>query len=150
MSKALFPGSFDPFTKGHEDIVLRALEIFDEIIIVIGCNPNKKPEIDPVNNLKAIRKVFANEPRVTVKLWAGLTAELAKEVGITNIVRGVRDVKDFEYERNLADINRQIAGLETVLLFARPEYACYSSSNVRELKRFKGDPTPFLPEGYKF
>ena len=142
---ALFPGSFDPFTKGHADIVTRALALFDEIIIGVGYN-EQKPGWKPVEErVEKIRQLYADEARVKVESYKGLTADFAKENGITAIVRGVRTVADFEYELQMADVNKQLTGIETVLRPASPQFASLSSSVVRELAHFGQDISAFLP-----
>lgn len=145
MKIAIFPGSFDPFTIGHYDIVNRGLQIFDQIIIGIGHNSNKVSTFSIDDRLKAIQKVFVNEPRVKVEIYDGLTIDFAVKHQATSIVRGIRSVQDFEYERNIAEANRQLCGIETVLLYTRPEYAYISSSLVRELYAYNKDITPYLP-----
>ena len=145
MKIAIFPGSFDPFTIGHYDIVNRGLQIFDQIIIGIGHNSNKVSTFSIDDRLKAIQKVFVNEPRVKVEIYDGLTIDFAVKHQATSIVRGVRSVQDFEYERNIAEANRKLCGIETVLLYTRPEYAYISSSLVRELYAYNKDITPYLP-----
>lgn len=139
---ALFAGSFRPFTLGHADIVARGLEIFDRIIIGVGVNAAKPSEAD---HSAAIRQLYADEPRVEVAVYSNLTVDFAAEAGATALLRGVRSTKDFEYERDLADINRQLSGIETVILFSRPEFAAISSSVVRELESYGHDVSPFLP-----
>jgi len=142
---ALFPGSFDPFTKGHADIVTRALALFDEIVVAVGYN-EQKPGWKPVEErVEKIRQLYADEPRVKVESYKGLTADFAKENGVTAIVRGVRTVADFEYELQMADVNKQLTGIETVLLPASPQFASLSSSVVRELAHFGQDISAFLP-----
>jgi len=143
---ALFPGSFDPFTKGHADIVERALALFDEVIVAIGYNEQKAGWQSVDERLSAIRSLYADEARVKVMAYTGLTIDVVKETQATCLLRGVRSVKDYEYELQMADINRQLCGVETVLLFTRPEFASISSSVVRELAHFGRDVTPFLPE----
>lgn len=130
---ALFAGSFDPFTIGHEAIVRRGLEIFDRIIIGIGYNENKHGTWTPDERLEAIRGLYSGEPRVNVELYTGLTVDYAVKSGARFLLRGVRGAIDFEYERNLADINRAISGIETVILISEPDMAIVSSSMVREL-----------------
>lgn len=144
---AIFPGSFDPFTIGHDSIVSRGLGIFDRIVIAIGVNIHK-PDATRLakEKLEAISALYAANPAVSVVVWDGLTADLAKKFGSRWILRGVRSVSDFEYERNMADVNRQIAGLETVILFAEPELAAISSSVVRELRAFGHDVSRYLPQ----
>ena len=150
MKTAIFPGSFDPFTIGHHDIVLRGLKLFDRIIIGIGRNANKQGYFPIEERLKAIQAAFANEPRVHVMLYEGLTIDFAQAQNADCILRGVRSVQDFEYERNIAEANRQLCGIETVLLYTRPEYAHISSSLVRELHSYGRDITACIPKGYEF
>lgn len=141
----LFPGSFDPFTLGHADIVKRALGIFDEIVIAVGYNENKTGWMPVEERVNAIRKLYADEPRVIVESYTGLTVDFAKERGITTIIRGVRTTADFEFEMQLADVNRQLTGIETILLPASPQFASLTSSVVRELAHFGRDISAFLP-----
>lgn len=142
---ALFPGSFNPFTIGHLDILERGLAIFDRVIIVVGCNRNK-PSADAENALEAIRRLTAGIPRADAMIWDGLTADASKLTGARFLLRGARSAADFEYERNMADVNAMISpGLETVILPARPSLAPLSSSMVRELSSFGYDVTQFLP-----
>ena len=141
----LFPGSFDPFTLGHADIVKRALCLFDEVVIAVGYNENKTGWIPVEERVNAIRKLYADESRVKVESYTGLTADFAKEHGITAIVRGVRTTADFEFEMQLADVNRQLTGIETILLPATPQLASLTSSIVRELAHFGHDISAFLP-----
>ncbi len=144
--KALYPGSFNPFTKGHADIVARAAGLFDEVIIAIGFNSEKGKPDDLDERLENIRSLYSGNSKVRVESYSGLTVEYARQTGAKVLIRGVRDVKDFEYERNLADANRAISGIDTLLLTARPEYGFISSSLVRELEHYGYDVTPFLPE----
>lgn len=144
MATALFPGSFNPFTLGHADIVSRGLEIFDSIVIAVGVNAGKAPA-DAEAVVRPIRTLYADEPRVSVVTYNTLTIELARRLGVRFLLRGVRSVKDFEYERDMADVNRQLSGLESVILFSRPELAAISSSVVRELQSYGHDVSRFLP-----
>ena len=143
--KAIFPGSFDPFTVGHHDIVKRGLELFDEIIIGIGRNSTKKETFPIREREEAIRKIFADEPRVKVAIYDCLTVDFAKEQGAKFILRGIRCVEDFEYERNLAEANKQMGGVETVILYTRPIYAHISSTLVRDLCAYGKDVSDFVP-----
>ena len=145
MKTAIFPGSFDPFTIGHYDIVMRGLQIFDEIIIGIGRNNNKQGYFPINERITAIQSTFASEPRVRVMTYEGLTIDFAQAQNANCILRVVRSVQDFEYERNIAEANKQLCGIETVLLYTKPEYAHISSSLVRELHSYNRDITPYLP-----
>ena len=142
---ALFPGSFDPFTKGHQNIVERALPLFDRLVIGIGRNTTKQTFYTPEERQQQIAALFANEPRIEVRIYDVLTVDFAMSVGAQYVLRGVRTMADFEYERTIADVNKRLAGLETVLLFADADTASISSSLVRELKAFGKDVTDFLP-----
>ena len=149
MKIAIFPGSFDPFTVGHYDIVMRGLPLFDEIIIGIGRNVNKQGYFPIEKRIEAIQSAFADEPRVKVMCYEGLTTDFAQAQRATCILRGVRSVQDFEYERNIAEANKQLCGIETVLLYTRPEFAHISSSLVRELHSYNKDITPYLPQSQR-
>ncbi len=145
MKRALFPGSFRPFTRGHADIVERALTLFDEVVIAIGVNVEKPAAVlDAL--VEPVRRLYDGNPRVRVEAFTGLTATFAEQCGACCIVRGVRSFKDFEYERDMADVNRQLSGVETVILFSKPELSAVSSSIVRELAAYGADITPYLPE----
>lgn len=146
MKKAIFPGSFDPFTIGHYDIVMRGLELFDRIIICIGRNSTKSSTFPIEQRLEAITNAFSNEPRVEVKTYDTLTVDFAKQVDAQFILRGIRCVEDFEYERNMAEANKQLGGIETILLYTRPEYAHISSTLVRDLYSHNKDISLFLPK----
>ena len=147
MRKAIFPGTFDPFTLGHHSIVKRTLAFMDEVIIGIGYNDQKHCLLPIEKRLESIRKVYADEPRVKVLADSGLTVDFAQEQGAEFMVRGIRSVKDFEYEESIADINRKLSGIETIFLFTEPELSAVSSSVVRELLRYGKDVSAFLPEG---
>lgn len=142
---ALFAGTFDPFTKGHHALIERALPLFDSIVIAIGNNSGKKCMFSVEERVAAIEKLYGNESRIKVRTYSCLTVDFAREVGATALLRGVRNVKDFEYERELADINLKIGGIETVLLISDPEHAAVSSSVVRELITYGKDVSQFLP-----
>ena len=143
--QALFAGSFDPFTIGHYTVVKRALPMFDKITIGIGINSGKKSMFPVEERVKAIEKAFAGEERIEVKVYDCLTMDFAKEIGADVLLRGVRTTKDFEYEREIADINLKLGGIETVLLISEPEYASTSSSVVRELITYGKDVSELLP-----
>ena len=149
MRKAIFPGSFDPFTIGHYDIVMRGLDLFDEIIIGIGRNSTKKETFPIRERLSAIQKIFANEPRVKVVMYDCLTVDFAHECEAKFILRGIRCVQDFEYDRNMAEANKQLGEVETILLYTRPEYAHISSTLVRDLYSYNKDVSAFVPNHLK-
>jgi len=143
---AIFAGSFNPFTVGHASIVERGLELFDVLIVAIGINAHKPVSPDEAGRRRrAIEQLYADNPRVRVVVWDGLTVDLARREGAHFLIRGVRNVANFEEERAMADINRRIAGIETVLLFTLPEHASISSSVVRELESYHVDTSEFLP-----
>ncbi len=141
----LFPGSFDPFTIGHKWIVDKALTIADRVVIAIGVNENKKRAFDVEEVEVMIKKVYAQNPQVEVITYSGLTIDIVKEIGADAIVRGVRSTIDFEYEKSIADTNRELSGVETILLFTHPTLSHISSSMVRELKHFNYDVTKYIP-----
>ena len=147
MRKAIFPGTFDPFTLGHHSIVKRTLAFMDEVIIGIGYNDQKHCLLPIEKRLESIRKVYADEPRVKVLAYSGLTVDFAQEQGAEFMVRGIRSVKDFEYEESIADIKRKLSGIETIFLFTEPELSAVSSSVVRELLRYGKNVEAFLPKG---
>jgi pantetheine-phosphate adenylyltransferase len=147
MRRAIFPGTFDPFTKGHYSIVERALTFMDEVVIGVGINEGKHTMFSPERRIEMISQLYANEPRVKVEAYSTLTVDFARKVDAQFMVRGIRSVKDFEYEESISDINRRLAGIETILLFTEPELSCVSSSVVRELLSFHKDVSMFLPEG---
>lgn len=143
---ALFPGTFDPFTRGHFSVVERALSLFDEVVIAIGVNVQKQTMYSVEERVAMLEQLYAHEPRVKVTAYSDLTVDVARRCGAQFMLRGVRSVIDFEYEKSLADVNREIAGVETILLFTEPIYAHISSSVVRELIRYGHDVSTFLPE----
>ena len=143
---AMFPGTFDPFTIGHESIVTRALALFDEVVIAVVNNAEKHSFMSLDNRMKYIESVFVDEPRVRVVAFAGLMMDVARAEGATCIVRGVRTVQDFEYEKNLSDIYRSTAELESVLLCSYPEYGFVSSTMVRAHLVHGYDVSAYLPK----
>ena len=145
MKIGVFTGSFDPFTIGHDDIVKRALPLFDQIVIGIGVNERKQYRQTKEERVNAIAKVYANEPKIVVKAYSDLTVDFAKREKASYIIKGIRSIKDFEYEREQAEINRMIGGVETLLLYADPKLASISSSMVRELEHFGRNIDEFLP-----
>lgn len=141
---AIFGGSFNPYTVGHASIVERGLALFDRIVIAVGINAQKASG-DAEGRAEVIRNIYVDEPRVSVVVWDGLMVDLARRERAAFMLRGVRSVADFEYERNMADINRRLTGIETVLLFALPEHGAISSSVVRELAGYGADISTFIP-----
>ncbi len=142
---ALFPGSFDPFTVGHENIVLRGLELFDKIIISVGYNSNKSGYFSLEQRMSWIGDVFKNEPRISVLSYQGLTVDFALEMGAGFILRGLRTSADFEYERAIAQVNKLMTNIDTVFLLTTPEHTPVNSSIVRDIIRHSGDASKFLP-----
>jgi len=144
---ALFPGSFDPFTKGHEDIVLRGLSLFDEIVVAVGYNSQKSNRYFHIDMMvEKISKLFEGEPNVKVKTYAELTAEFARRHGARFLLRGLRNTTDFEYENSIAQVNRHLnEELETVFLITSPQFAAIASSIIREVHRYGGDVSGLLP-----
>lgn len=158
MKIGIFTGTFDPFTIGHQDIALRALPMFDKLVIAVAVSKLKHAQEEISQRVENIKQVFPNECselvdahdaskgyKIEVVAYDDLTVDLARRLGAKFLVRGVRSAKDFEYEREQADINRQIGGVETILLFSDPRYASVSSTLVRELRFFGRDVTEFLP-----
>ena len=135
-NKVIFPGSFDPYTKGHADLVERGLQLFDHIVIGVGYNENKAGWIPVEERVKALKALYACDFRITVESYTCLTTDFARQCGATAILRGIRTLLDFEYEKQLADVNKQLSGIETILLFSDPQYSSVSSSMVRELAHF--------------
>lgn len=149
MKTAVFPGSFDPFTIGHASIVARALPLFDKVVIGVGVNESKRPLYPTEQRVSFIRRLYKDEPRVMVESYDDLTIDLARRVNAGFIVRGLRSVKDFEYERDVAAMNKKLGGVETVLLLTEPQHAAISSSVVRELIKYGRDVSEFLPKDEK-
>lgn len=143
---ALFPGTFDPFTIGHQSLVNRGLDLMDEIIIAIGINDKKLTYFSLEKRIKAIKCLYRNDPRVNVLSYNSLTVDFATEVGAQFILRGIRTVNDFEYEKSIADVNRKLSGIETFILFTEPEHTHISSSIVRELLHYGKDISQFVPK----
>ncbi|MBL7698007.1 MAG: pantetheine-phosphate adenylyltransferase [Chitinophagaceae bacterium] len=144
---ALFPGTFDPITIGHLDIIQRALPLFDKLVIGIGRNANKTAMFSEELRLQWVNEIFKNEPNVSVIIYEGLTVECCQKVGANFIIRGIRYVNDFEYEKAIADMNRSLdPEIETVFLTCLPQYTSVASTLVRDVIRNGGDVTPFLPE----
>ncbi|UAY54641.1 pantetheine-phosphate adenylyltransferase [Arachidicoccus terrestris] len=144
---ALFPGTFDPMTLGHVDIVNRSLDLFDKIIVGIGTNVNKKPMYSEAQRVDWIKEIYKDEPRVEARVYEGLTVNFCKEVGAGYIIRGIRFVSDFEYEKTIADMNRSLdPKIETIFLTCLPKYSSVASTLVRDVIRNGGDASMFLPE----
>ena len=147
MKTGIFVGSFNPFTIGHNSIVTRALPLFDRLVIGVVGEQVHKPDLPSAQErVKAIANLYADEPRIEVKAYYGLAVDFAKAENAHFIVKDVRSVKDFEYEREQADINRQLSGVETILLYSEPQYASISSTMVRELQHFGVDVSTYLPK----
>lgn len=145
--RAMFPGSFNPFTIGHQSLVDRGLELFDTVVIATGISSTKQvPEEEIIARLEPIRALYAGNQRVEVTYYTGLTVDAARRHGCKFLLRGIRNTIDMEYERSLADINRRISGIETVLLFTLPELSVVSSSTVRELQHYGHDVSEFMPD----
>ncbi|MBK6263675.1 pantetheine-phosphate adenylyltransferase [Marivirga sp. S37H4] len=144
---ALFPGSFDPFTKGHYDIVNRGLKLFDEIVIAIGYNSKKHNRYFDIDFMvEKLNETFKDEPRVSVIVYNQLTSNLAKELNAGFLLRGLRNTTDFEYENSIAQVNKYLnANLDSVFLITSAKYAAISSTIIREVHKFKGDIDEFLP-----
>ena len=142
----IFTGSFDPFTVGHDDILRRALPLFSRIVIGVGVNERKQYILSAEERCAAIRRIYEGEVKIEVKAYSDLTVDFARREGAAYIIKGVRSVKDFEYEREQADINRQLSGVETLLLYSDPRYSSVSSSMVRELIHFGQDVSRYLPK----
>lgn len=146
MKTAIFPGSFDPFTVGHEDVVRRGLSLFDKIIIAVGYNSNKKDFFPLDNRMQWIREVFIEDERISVEKYEGLTVDFAKEIGCTHILRGIRTSADFEYERAIAQVNKAMSGIDSVFLLTTPEHTPVNSSIIRDIVKHGGNAGQFLPE----
>jgi len=151
MSKiAVFPGSFDPITKGHQSIVKRALPLFDEIIVAIGVNSTKNYLFDLEKRIELVKQTFKNEPKISVDSFEGLTVEYCKNKNANYILRGLRTAADFEFERSIAQVNKSMfPDLETIFILTTPELSAINSTIVRDIYRNGGDISPFVPDGLK-
>ncbi|MDR3705434.1 MAG: pantetheine-phosphate adenylyltransferase [Paludibacteraceae bacterium] len=149
MKRAIFPGSFDPFTIGHYSVVKRGLALFDEIVIGIGVNQAKKNLFPLEKRIDIIRQAFKDEPRVKIKAYTSLTIDFAREEDAAFILRGLRSVSDFEYEHTVADANQKLSGVETIILFTEAQYSFISSTVVRDLIAYGKDISAFLPPDVK-
>ena len=148
MSKiCLFPGTFDPITLGHVDVINRALPLFDKIVVGIGINTSKKPMFDEEQRLEWIRQIYKDEPKIVAVSYDGLTVDFCKTIGAHFILRGIRYVSDFEYEKTIADANRALdKTIETVFLTGEPKYTSVASTIVRDIIKNNGDASHFLPK----
>lgn len=147
---AVFPGSFDPITRGHENIILRAMDLFDEIVVAIGSNAEKQAFFSVEKRIGWIRQVFADYPQISVQSYQGLTIDLCRRIKAGYILRGLRTSADFEFERSIGQINKKMyPDIETVFLLTLPEYTALTSSIVRDIIRHGGNPQPFIPEVIK-
>lgn len=147
MKTALFPGTFDPVTFGHLDIIERALPLFDKLYVGIGMNSNKQPMFSPETRVQWLNELYRNEPKIEAVMYEGLTVECCKQVGATCIIRGIRYVSDFEYEKAIADMNRSLdENIETVFLTCLPKYTSVASTLVRDVIKNGGDVSQFVPD----
>jgi pantetheine-phosphate adenylyltransferase len=147
MRICLFPGTFDPITYGHIDIIDRSLSLFDKLVIGIGINANKQPMFSAEQRTAWIKSIYCNEPKVDCMVYDGLTVDCCKRIGATYILRGIRYVSDFEYEKAIADMNRSLdGGIETVFLTCLPKYTSVASTLVRDVIRNGGDVAQFVPD----
>lgn len=143
----LFPGTFDPVTFGHIDIVNRALPLFDKLFIGIGVNANKEPMFPAEQRSQWFKDIFKNQPKVDVVIYEGLTVDCCEKIGANYVLRGIRYVNDFEYEKAIADMNRSLdKNIETIFLTCLPEYTSVASTLVRDVLRYGGDISRFVPE----
>lgn len=149
MKIAIFPGSFDPITKGHQDIILRALPLFDKIIVAVGENSSKKYLFSQEQRVKWIKAVFAKEKKVSVEAFTGLTVDYCKKKKASYILRGLRTSADFEFERSIGQINKAMSGVETIFLLTSPELSAINSTIVRDIVINKGDASKFVPKEVK-
>ncbi|HEY0899583.1 MAG TPA: pantetheine-phosphate adenylyltransferase [Sphingobacteriaceae bacterium] len=147
MKIALFPGSFDPVTKAHVDILRRSISLFDQVIVGIGINSNKVALLDIETRKKMLEAIFKGDPKIEVRTYEGLTVDYAKKIGAAYIIRGIRTVADFEYEKGIAHINHALVPeIESIFILSKPGYSSISSTVVRDILRNKGDVSKFVPE----
>jgi pantetheine-phosphate adenylyltransferase len=150
MKIALFPGSFDPVTKAHVDILKRSVSLFDKVIVGIGLNSNKPPFLDAETRKKMLEAVFSDEPKVEVMTYEGLTVEFCKKINATYMIRGIRTVSDFEYEKAIAQMNHALVPeIESIFIVSKPGYSSISSTIVRDILRNGGDVSQFIPKEAK-
>lgn len=143
----LFPGTFDPITLGHTDVIDRSLDLFDEIVVGIGVNSAKTPMFSLEQRMQWIRDIYSHTPKVKVISYEGLTIKICKEIGAQFILRGIRSIGDFEYEKAIADVNRMMdSSIETIFLSCSPRYSTLASSLVRDVLKYGGDASQLLPE----
>lgn len=148
MKIAVFPGSFAPFTKGHESVVLRALQLFDEIVIGVGTNSEKNEYFSLEERCKWIEQVFINEPKISVQKYEGLTIDFCEKVGANYILRGLRNSNDFKYEKGISQMNRSMKNdIDTIFIITEPEVSHISSTLVRDIVKNGGDVSQFIPDG---
>lgn len=147
MKTALFPGSFDPITIAHADILKRSIPLFDRVVLGIGLNSSKQSFLPVATREAIVRSVFKSYPNVEIALYEGLTVDFCKKIGAEYMIRGIRSVADFEYERAIAQINQtMMPNVETIFILSKPEYSAISSTIVRDILRNHGDASPFLPQ----
>ncbi|MGI4750545.1 MAG: pantetheine-phosphate adenylyltransferase [Janthinobacterium lividum] len=147
MKTALFPGSFDPVTKAHVDILKRSISLFDKVFIGIGLNSTKAPFISSEKRVQMLKAVFADEPRIEVVAYEGLTVEFCKQIGAGYMIRGIRTVSDFEYEKAIAQMNHALEPeIESIFIVSKPGYSSISSTIVREILKYNGDVSQFIPK----
>lgn len=146
MKQAVFPGSFDPITVGHVDLVKRAIPLFDQVVVAIGTNTQKKYLFSLERRIRWLEDVFASEEKVIIRSYEGLTAHYCKSIGARYMLRGLRNASDFDYEKTISQLNHIVGGdLETVFLISQPQFSHISSTIVREIIKGDGDASPFLP-----
>ena len=150
MKRALFPGSFDPITNGHKDIILRALPLFDEIIVGVGVNSDKKNMFSTEKRMSFIKEVFRKQKKIKVHSYDGLTLKYCEHIEAEFILRGLRNTTDFEFEKSIANTNKKLSGIETVFLLSSPKTSFISSGIVREIIKNKGDYKVLVPSSVMF
>ncbi|MEM7575128.1 MAG: pantetheine-phosphate adenylyltransferase [Bacteroidota bacterium] len=147
MTTCVFPGSFDPITRGHVDLVRRASPLFDRVVVAVGINSQKKYLFPLEQRMAWLREVFADQPKVEVDSFEGLTAHFCSSISASYLLRGLRNASDFDYEKTISQLNEIVGdGLETIFLISRPEFSHISSTIVREIIKGNGDASPFVPE----
>lgn len=147
MKKALFPGSFDPITIAHIDILQRALPLFDEVVVGIGLNSSKQSFLAPADRERILKIIFKDNPKIKIKAYEGLTVKYCKDIGAQYMIRGIRTVSDFEYEKGIAQMNHAMyPDLESIFILSKPGFSAISSTIVRDILRNGGDVSPFVPK----